>query len=75
MSVETSIRVHQAWYPHSALDDASARFTEFCTVEKRVTGEFVDLVFSLAPEAPPETIDEFLNYALLSAIESFAARA
>lgn len=70
MSSEKTVRVHSAWYPDSALDDATARFVSFCSVKRAVVGEHVDLAFQLLAEAPPETVDEFLNVALLSAIES-----
>jgi hypothetical protein len=74
MSVDATVCVHTSWYPQSAIDDAISRFVSFCQVESTPSGETVKLLFRFLPGAPPETLNEFLNIALLSAIESFASQ-
>ncbi len=69
MSAEALIRVHRGWYPDDAIADATSRFTAFCSVRAVVSGEFTAISIRLAADAPPETVDEFLNCALLSAVE------
>jgi hypothetical protein len=73
MATETIVRVHADWYPISALQHAIQEFRSFCTVACSRTADTIVLAIDVKPEAADETVDEFLNFALLAAIEQSEA--
>ncbi len=56
-------------YPRSAVDLAQKAFGGLCDIEVDARGSDLRLTISPTETAPPETVDEFLSYALSAAIE------
>jgi len=61
--------VSPALYPPSSLQKAAAAFADLCEIQVKEVGP--DLCVTITPrdDAPAATSEEFLNYALCSAIE------
>ena len=60
-------------YPEECLKPAAGHFREACTVTWTPCGETIDLHLEPKPGSPPGTVDEFLNYLLLAALEKHLA--
>lgn len=60
-------------YPPGSIEQARVAFHGLCVIELRGSGESVSLTISPLEGSPPETIDEFLNYALCAAVETHVA--
>jgi len=52
---------------------ARSAFSDLCDIETSAEGPDLRITISPAQGAPPETVDEFLSYALSAAIESHLA--
>jgi hypothetical protein len=75
---ETTVVLDAALYPMQAIDAARNAFREFCgAVEHPQSDPSVSVRLTLIPHsnAPPHTVEEFLNYALCAALERHLAPA
>jgi hypothetical protein len=57
-------------YPPSSLQKAAAAFASLCEIQLEELGPDLSVTITPRDDAPPATSEEFLNYALCSAIES-----
>lgn len=64
-----TIRISPLLYPPSALLQASEAFHELCDVSQQDAPPDILLTINPYESAPPETVDEFLSYALSAALE------
>jgi hypothetical protein len=64
-----TVCVSAALYPPAALEQASEGFRDLCDIGKEEAGDRIVLTISPRDDAPPDTIEEFLSYALSAALE------
>lgn len=73
-----SVELDQELYPFAAVDAARSAFAEYCetALEQRVSDQDRCFRLTVMPRdgTPPDTIDEFLNYALCAAAELHLSR-
>jgi len=68
--IPRTVRISPSLYPRSALLQASEVFHDLCDVSQQEAAPDILVTISPREGAPPETVDEFLSYALSAALES-----
>jgi hypothetical protein len=68
-----TVLLSRALYPLESIEKARAAYNDLCRIELRGSGEDLTLTISPLEGSPPETSDEFLNYALCAAAETHLA--
>ena len=56
-------------YPLAAIEQATQAFADLCEFKRKSAGSDLVLTIQAREEAPADTADEFLSYALSAALE------
>ena len=64
------VPISSALYPLTSIEKARDAFRHLCSIQLERAGEDASLTILPVEDSPPETADEFLNYALCAALET-----